>query len=152
VTTVVVDTNVMVGWLDPRDVQSPAAVALMATIAECGGSTVLLDCVVVEVVGVFCRRWAERKATDPLPDFASMFPRTSVAVGYRLLETRWEGVLGEVHSSGGALNAHDALILTFCRASGIRYLATLDRGLRGRGLEVLSTPDEVRSALVSAAP
>jgi predicted nucleic acid-binding protein len=144
---VVVDTSVVVGLVDRRDSQAAPATALMEALTSRGVRSILLDCVVVEVVGVICRRAAERRAPDPVPAFARMFPRERVSLAYHVLHDRWSQILDEVQASGGAVNAHDVLILDYARRTGIPYLATLDRAMRGRGVQVLSTAEEVELAL-----
>jgi predicted nucleic acid-binding protein len=107
---------------------------------------VLLDCVAVEAAAVLARRWRERKGRKrPLPRFGELFSEERVSRAYPLLAEQWAAVLAEVDASNGALNPHDALLLAWARRTGAAALATLDVALHDRGVEVLSTAEQVRA-------
>jgi predicted nucleic acid-binding protein len=62
---VVLDANVLVGYLDANDVQHTRASALIDRLQADGHASVLLDVLVAEAVSVLCRRARERKASPP---------------------------------------------------------------------------------------
>jgi predicted nucleic acid-binding protein len=62
---VVLDANVLVGYLDANDVQPTRASALIDRLQADGHASVLLDVLVAEAVSVLCRRARERKASPP---------------------------------------------------------------------------------------
>jgi predicted nucleic acid-binding protein len=61
---VVLDANVLVGYLDAHDVQHARASALIERLEAEGHEGVLLDVLVAEV-SVLCRRARERKSSPP---------------------------------------------------------------------------------------
>lgn len=144
---VIVDTNVLVGRLDAADVHHGRAVELLREVTRLGGSPLFLDCVVIEVIGVLCRRRRDRRRPMDLPDFVALFPLHEVTPAYDLLAASWAAVIKDVTASNGSLNAHDALILAYARHAEVSLVASFDRGLRQRGLTILESVDEVAAAL-----
>lgn len=53
---VVLDANVLVGYLDANDVQHTRASALLEQLEADGHQSILLDVLVAEAVSVLCRR------------------------------------------------------------------------------------------------
>jgi len=136
----------VVGLLDAADVHHATATELIAALDEAGHTTALLDCVVVEAAAVLSRRWRERTGRKrPLPRFGELFPEKRVSRAYPLLAEAWAEILGEVDASNGALNPHDALLLAWARRTGATALVTLDSALRDRGVEIVSTAEQVRA-------
>ena len=146
---IVIDTSVLVGSLDARDSQHARAAALVAAIDAAGVESLLLDCVAVECIGVLWRRRAERRKAMPLPDFSKCFPPASLSRAYPLLLDSWPAILGEVSSSDGRLNAHDALILMFTRRERVPLIATFDADLGGHGIDVVGDPAELTARLLA---
>ncbi|MSP60086.1 MAG: PIN domain-containing protein [Myxococcales bacterium] len=145
-TAVVVDTSVLVGSIDARDVHHATASALITALADRDVEAILLDCVVVETIGVLCRRRAERRVKSDLPELRGAFAAERVTRAYPLLEHAWAAILAEVQRSSGKLNAHDALILEWARREA-PFVATLDGGLRGPGVTVFASAADVARAL-----
>lgn len=60
---VVLDANVIVGWLDKSDVHNRRATELIERLKQDGHAALLLDVFVSEAVSVICRRARERRPT-----------------------------------------------------------------------------------------
>src|SRR5262245_50447297 len=105
---ILIDTSIIVGYLDGRDNQHGKAVELLGALADPRFELVILDCVAVEAVGVLCRRRRERKQKTDLPSFA-LFTNERLTRAYDLLPRHWSGILERVTGSDGVLNAHDCL-------------------------------------------
>lgn len=77
---VVLDANVIVGWLDKADVHNARATELIDGLKRDGHVALLFDVFVAEAVSVICRRAQERrsKSTDRRP------PPRSCAGGTKL--------------------------------------------------------------------
>ncbi len=61
----VLDANVIVGWLDQSDSLNARAMKLLDNIHSAGDSYLLLDFIVSEAVSVMCRRACQRKSNAP---------------------------------------------------------------------------------------
>lgn len=128
---VVLDANVLVGYLDANDSQHSRATELIAKLEADGHESVLLDVLVAEAISVLCRRARERKASPPdlvtvlalarrwhdngeiepaLPDVSNVFG----------------DVLDVIDASGGALNFNDALLVVLQRDAVIDNVASFD--------------------------
>ena len=142
-TRVVLDTSVLVGGMDRKDSQHARAVALLAALDEAAVEILLLDFVVIECIGVMCRRRAERRRPAALPDLNTHFPAAAITNAYALLAGSWNEILDVVMRSQGALNAHDALLLAFARREQVGFIATFDEDLAGHGVDVIDKPDDV---------
>lgn len=143
---VILDASVLVGRIDARDVHHSTANAVCDLLEARAVELIYLDCVVIESIGVICRRRAERRTRHPLPDLAGLFTADRVTRAYPLLKDGWEDILNEVVLSDGKLNAHDGLLLAWARRAG-SPIATFDLGLRERGVAVLSSVSDVERAL-----
>lgn len=148
---VILDTSVVVGAIDQRDVHRSRATALIHALHEAArlglAALVFLDCVAVETIGVLCRRRAERSSPAPLPDFRITLPAERITRAYPLLAEAWDEILDMVRASDGRLNAHDALILAYARRHGISFIATFDTDLAEQGVPCLRDAAEAADAL-----
>lgn len=131
---IVLDANVLVGWLDDHDVLAPQSAALISRLRADGSHLVLLDICVGEAISVICRRSRERKS-DP-PDLTDAVTRIRVASerGEILFvakesERLLPEVLAIIEASGGVLNFNDALLAALQRAGAIGDVASFDQGL-----------------------
>lgn len=146
----VLDTSVIVAQLDARDSLHQRGVDVMEA---CDGADIeptVLDCVVLETIGVTIRRFRERRVEVVLPDFAALFPAERITPSFRFLERGWPAVHEAVKASTGRMNATDALILCYARHEQIPYIVSFDAGFKGLDVPCLSTADEVRAAVAAA--
>jgi predicted nucleic acid-binding protein len=131
---VVLDANVLVGWLDDHDGLASRSADVLRRLRADGSRAILLDICVGEAISVICRRSRERKS-DP-PDLAMALARIRGAAergeirfvakeSQRLLPD----LLGIVEASGGVLNFNDALLVALQRADVIGDVASFDQGL-----------------------
>ena len=65
---VILDTSVVVGLVDSRDVWHNAAVALRDALKVVQAETVYFDCVINEAIGALARRAKERKCPSEFTD------------------------------------------------------------------------------------
>ncbi len=127
---VALDTSILVGLIDSRDIWHPAALALRDALKDAQAQLVHFDCVISEAINVLARRAKERKRssefTELLTQVASQAPEDSII--WVPTETRrfYQEIIGLVRDSIGALNFNDALIALGCRELGIECIATFD--------------------------
>jgi predicted nucleic acid-binding protein len=137
---VVLDANVLVGFLDKGDSLHERALDLLDRLEKDGHDFVLLDICVEEAISVLCRRTEERsnrkaagRQTKEPPDLDAIVneAKTWAHEG----EIRW--VAGEaerlhadvfdlLRSSNGVLNFNDALLVVLAREAIISNLASFD--------------------------
>jgi len=128
---VIIDTSVLVALIDARDKFRQAAMALLIAVENSGSPVFYLDCVVIETVGVLCRRSEEQGRSPQLPalivDLAHRVPRQRMSWTGRKLRRLYPLVIDLVRQSNGQLNFNDALIALFCRELNITTIASFDR-------------------------
>jgi len=145
---VALDTSLLVGLVDSRDVWHPAAITLRDALKGAQAQLVYFDCVVSEAVNVLARRAKERKRssefTKLLTQVASQTPEDSII--WISMETKrfYQEIIGLVRDSMGALNFNDALISLGCRELGIECIATFDSDFDSIvWLKRLSSPNDI---------
>lgn len=150
---VVLDTSVLVGLIDSRDIWHNAAVALRDALKVVQVKTVYFDCVINEAISVLARRAKERKHsfefTDLLAQLVSQVPEDSII--WISAETRrfYPEIIALVRDTSGALNFHDALIALGCRELGIQLIATFDKDFDHTFYLPLSTcPSPIRRFMI----
>lgn len=144
---VVLDTSVIVGLIDSRDVWHCAAIVFRDALKVVRAETVYFDCIVNETISVLARRAKERKRHS---EFADLLARLTSQVSEEFItwistETKrfYPEVIALISDSSGILNFHDALIALGCREMGIKFIATFDSDFdRVMWLKRLSTPDD----------
>lgn len=129
-TTVALDTNIIVALVDNRDTWHTTAVALRDALIESQIQLVYFDCVFNETIGVIGRRTAEQKRQgqfDRLLDgLTAMVPHPRITWIGGAAQQWLHEILHLCRANHGALNFHDALIALACQALGIRFLASFD--------------------------
>ncbi len=128
---VMIDTSVLVALIDARDKFRQAAMALLMAVENSGSLIFYLDCVVIETVGVLCRRSEEQARSHQLPtlitDLEHRVPRQRMTWTGRKLRRLYPNVIDLVRQSNGQLNFNDALIALVCREFNITTIASFDR-------------------------
>lgn len=130
---IVLDANVLVGYLDANDVQHARASALIDRLQADGHASVLLDVLVAEAVSVLCRRARERKASPP--DLAAVLARVrrwhdagEIEPALSDVPRFFTDVLDVIEASAGVLNFNDGLLVVLQRNAIIEDVASFDEG------------------------
>lgn len=131
---VVLDANVIVGWLDAGDVLAPRATALLQQLRANGTHPILLDICIGEAVSVICRRARERKSGAPdlttvLAVIRGASERGEVQFVARQAEPMMPLILDIIEATSGSLNFNDALLVALQRRGLIADVASFDQGL-----------------------
>lgn len=126
-----IDTSVLVGLLDPKDVWHGPAMALQQAFKRHGAHVAVFDCVLAEAISTMARRIREQRRSADLDQLLGQ-----IASDYRQEDILWVSpdipalyaeIIGLVRSSRGELNFNDALIALSCRYRSIPFLTSFDR-------------------------
>lgn len=130
---VVLDANVLVGYLDANDVQHARASALLERLEADGHQSILLDVLVAEAVSVLCRRARERKSNPP--DLAAVLDRVrrwhdagEIEATLSDAHRFFAEVLDVIEATAGALNFNNGLLVVLQRNALIDDVASFDEG------------------------
>ncbi|HMJ10780.1 MAG TPA: type II toxin-antitoxin system VapC family toxin [Polyangiaceae bacterium] len=128
---IVLDTNVLVAWLDEHDSLAKRASGLLERIAQQGDRPVLIDVAVAEALSVLARRAAERKTNPPslekvLERIRAWLATGDIAFVGHHSERLFSSVLDVVAESSGKLNFNDALLVALQREGTIGGIASFD--------------------------
>ncbi len=128
---IVLDTNVLVAWLDEHDSLAKDARRLLDRIAEKGDRIVLIDVAVSEALSVLARRAAERKTNPPdleavLAQIRAWLVAGEIAFVSHHTERLFSLILDIVAESAGKLNFNDALLVALQREETIGEVASFD--------------------------
>jgi len=130
-TTVVIDTNVLVGLLDERDKWHGEALAIRDALVAAAVDVVYFDCVLNEVISVIARRMHEQGRSAQFAPFLSrlnhLVPSEDITWASKETQRFYSQVVELVRSSTGELNFHDALIALTCREWNIAILVSFDQ-------------------------
>lgn len=131
---VVLDANVLVGFLDPSDVHHGNARELTRRIQEAARNAVLLDFLMEEALAVILRRAKERKqgslsVVTVCSQIRAWYESGLIESTLRDLDGRLPSVLDVVAESNGKLNPNDAKLVLLQRDGVIGALATFDAAL-----------------------
>jgi len=149
---VALDTSILVGLVDNRDVLHSSAITLRDALKETQAQMVYFDCVISETINVLARRAKERKRssefTQLLTQLMSQFPEDSIIWISTETKRFYPEIIGLVRDSMGVLNSNDTLIALGCRELGIEWIATFDSDFDSiPWLKRLSSPDDITSLL-----
>jgi len=130
-TRVVLDANVIVGWLDQSDSLNARATKVLDDIHSAGDSYLLLDFIVEEAVSVASRRACQRKTNAPdLPSILEkvkrLYQRNEIEFVHGEIEDLYPDVLEIVAQSAGTLNFNDAALIVLQQRGFIGEVATFD--------------------------
>jgi predicted nucleic acid-binding protein len=127
---VAVDSSVLVGLINPRDLWRDQSLALRHALLDAGHELLYFDCVVAEAVSTAARRLYEKKRTS---EIEALLDRLNAQITPE--DITWispdtprlySQVLALMRSSAGELNFNDALIALACRERGIPAIASFD--------------------------
>jgi predicted nucleic acid-binding protein len=127
--SVCLDSNVIVGYLDHEDALHERAKALLEKL-ERDHALVLLDFIVAEALSALCRRAFERRRQPPalgaiLGRVRTWHQRGQIVFG-GLESDSFGAVLDIVEQSRGELNFNDARLVVLQRAGSIGEVASFD--------------------------
>ncbi len=132
---VIIDTNVLVGLYDKKDVWHKQAKKLIQRFKETFLDLIIPDCVVNETFTVLARRLSERKdkkiLVTTLKRVKATFPKSRITNSYQLIETKYDALIDRIIKSNGKINFHDALIITFAINQSIPFIASFDEDFDG---------------------
>lgn len=125
-----IDTSVLVGLINPRDVWRAAALALHAALIRSGAELLYPDCVAAEAISAAVRRLYEK---GQVAEVEALLDRANTQVPLSALTwllpdvpRLYSAVLDLIRSSSGELNFNDALIALACRERNIPAIASFD--------------------------
>ena len=128
---VVVDTNVLVGLLNPLDHWHTHSIEFHNALQVTNIQLIYFDCVITEVASVTVRRLFEKERIDEVNQFFnqldSQIPQDNITWVLPEVKYLYKDVLALMRSTSGELNFHDALIAIICREQGIPLIASYDR-------------------------
>lgn len=129
-TRVVIDTNVLVAWLDEKDVLHEASVKLNRALQNQDLQPVFLDIALTEALSVMARRFEERKRPEQFAALAQrlnlLIPSGDITWLSPHTQVFFEGCLEMMIQYQGRLNFNDAFIALFCRKAKINKVASFD--------------------------
>lgn len=155
-TLVAIDTSVLIGLVDTRDVWHSAALQLQTALRAVQFAPVHFDCTVAEALSTLARRLREQRRVQELPGlFARIeatLPPEQLTWLFPDVPRLYGRIIALMRTSDGELNFNDGLIALACRERQIWLLASFDRDFdRLPWLIRVATPAEV-AAVAPPAP
>ena len=127
---VLIDTSVLVGLINPRDVWHTPALALHDALRTAGAELLYTDCVVTEAISAAVRRLHEKgRGADVatlLDRAARQAPLETITWLLPDVPRLYSAVLDLIRTTSGAMNFNDALIALACRERLISAIASFD--------------------------
>jgi predicted nucleic acid-binding protein len=126
-----IDTSVLIGLLDPKDIWHAQAVRLKQATIDLGAEVAMFDCVLAEAISTMARRIHEQRRSEDLDlllnRVESDYPEDDVLWILPDVPLLYPEVIEIVRRSAGALNFNDALIALSCHQREIPFLASFDQ-------------------------
>jgi len=143
-----IDTSVLIGLLDPKDVWHKPATALKQALKAHGADVAVFDCVLAEAISTMARRIHEQRRTADLDQLVARiltdYPTEDILWVLPDVPVLYTEIVELVRSSGGELNFNDALIALSCRHRGIPLIASFDRDFdQLTWLQRVAQPDDL---------
>ena len=130
-TRIGIDTSVLIGLLDPKDVWHEPAIELKQALKAHGADVAVFDCVLAEAISTMARRIHEQRRTADLDRLVvrllTDYPTEDILWILPDVPVLYAEIVELVRSSRGELNFNDALIALSCRYREIPLLASFDR-------------------------
>lgn len=147
---VIVDTSILVGLVNPRDIWHAPSLALVNQLVLVNAELVYFDCVVSEAISTICRRLHEKGRTAEisalLRGLETLAPFDQITWIFPDVPRLYPQVVGLVEESSGALSFNDALIAVAARDRSLGLVATFDADFdRVAWVRRLATPSDVTS-------
>ena len=143
-----IDTSVLIGLLDPKDVWHEPATALKQALKAHGADVAVFDCVLAEAISTMARRIHEQRRTADLDRLVTRiltnYPTEDILWVLPDVPVLYTEIVELVRSSHGELNFNDALIALSCRHRGIPLIASFDRDFDQLSwLQRVAQPDDL---------
>jgi predicted nucleic acid-binding protein len=143
-----IDTSVLIGLLDPKDVWHEAATALKQALKAHGAEVAVFDCVLAEAISTMARRIHEQRRVADLDGLLARllgdYPTDDILWVLPDVPALYVEIIELVRSSRGELNFNDALIALSCRHRGIPLIASFDHDLDQLSwLQRVARPDDL---------
>jgi len=147
-TEVGIDTTVLIGLVDPKDIWHDAARALKEALQAHDANIAVFDCVLAEAISTMARRIHEQRRGADLDQLLGRiladYPQEDILWVLPDVPALYSDVVELVRSSQGALNFNDALIALSCHHRQIPFIASFDRDFDDVAwLRRLATPDDL---------
>ena len=145
---VAVDSSVLVGLINPRDLWRGRSLALRDALLTAGADLLYFDCVVTESISAAARRLHEKgrlaEVEALLDRLDTQVPDDTITWILPDVPHLYPEVLDLIRSSSGALNFNDALIALACRERNIPAIASFDADFdQVTWLRRLARPEDV---------
>lgn len=145
---VVIDSSVLVGLINPRDLWRKQSLVLRQALLDAGNELLYFDCVVAEAVSAAARRLHEKGRASEVKVLMDRLDAQAAPADITWIlpdvPDLYADVLGLIRSSSGELNFNDALIALACRQRGIPAIASFDTDFdRISWLRRLAQPEDV---------
>ena len=143
-----IDTSVLIGLLDPKDVWHSPATALKDALQARQVNVAIFDCVLAEAISTMARRIHEQRRTADLDHLMTRILaddlRENILWVLPDVPNLYDEIVELVRSSGGELNFNDALIALSCRSRDIPFIASFDQDFDTVAwLQRLAEPDDL---------
>jgi predicted nucleic acid-binding protein len=144
-----IDTSVLIGLLDPKDVWHGPAMALKKALQAHQADVAVFDCVLAEAISTMARRIHEQRRVADLDHLLTYvladYPREDILWVLPDVPVLYTDIVQLVRSSNGELNFNDALIALSCHHRDIPFIASFDRDFdEVAWLQRLAQPADLR--------
>ena len=147
-TQIGIDTSVLIGLLDPKNLWHEPAIALKEALIENAADIAIFDCVLAEAISTIARRIHEQRRTSDLDQLlgriTSDYPVDDILWVLPDVPALYAEIVSMVQTTGGVLNFNDALIALSCRYREIPFIASFDRDFdQVEWLQRIAVPDHL---------
>ena len=129
-TTVCIDTNVVVALADTHDKWHTRSVALRDALLAAQAPLVYFDCVMNEAIGVIGRRAEEQNRSDQfsrlLAGLLTIVPESGITWIAASAQRLFPLIVEQCRQHQGRLNFHDALMALACQELGVSAIVSFD--------------------------
>jgi predicted nucleic acid-binding protein len=126
-----IDTSVLIGLLDPKDVWHGPAMALQQAFKRHDIHVAVFDCVLAEAISTMARRIHEQRRSADLDQLLAQivndYGEEDILWVSPDIPALYAEIIELIRSSQGELNFNDALIALSCRYRDIPFLTSFDR-------------------------
>jgi len=143
-----IDTSIVIGLLDERDVWHARSVALLEALEAANMMTTYFDCVMAEAISTLSRRLHEKRRDADLnmlvDRLLAQFPAEDLFWITPEIPKVYTSVIELIRHYSGELNFNDALLAIACRDYDIPLLASFDPDFdKVPWLKRISAPENV---------